>query len=58
MAKVRSLDPHASVDVDQLALRVTLDVIGLVRGGGGLPPGERMVLRLPGDGEGGAPITW
>ena len=32
VAKVRGLDPQASVDVDQLALRVTLDVIGLVRG--------------------------
>jgi hypothetical protein len=27
------LGPEASIDVDQLALRVTLDVIGLVRGG-------------------------
>ena len=30
VTKVHSLGPHTSVDVDQLALRVTLDVIGLV----------------------------
>ena len=34
VAKVHSLGPHTSVDVDQLALRVTLDVIGLVGEGG------------------------
>ena len=36
VAKVHSLGPHTSVDVDQLALRVTLDVIGLVGEGADL----------------------
>lgn len=31
VARIRALGPRASVDMDQAALRVTLDVIGLVR---------------------------
>jgi len=30
--RIRVLGPKASIDVDQAALRVTLDVIGLVSG--------------------------
>ena len=32
MDRIRALGPGASVDVDQMALRITLDVIGLVGG--------------------------
>ena len=58
VAKVHSLGPHTSVDVDQLALRVTLDVIGLVGveanlvfRGGGVLPGEwvKLTLAVAGD---------
>lgn len=34
IGRLESLGPQASIDVDQAALRVTLDVIGLVRDGG------------------------
>ena len=30
MDRVRALGPGASLDVDQMALRITLDIIGLV----------------------------